>query len=91
MLRHGRLTAVIDVGGLGAGDPAADLVPAWNWLTAPDRAAFRAEAGADDATWARGRGWAPALGLGAAEVYRVTNPVVAAIGRHAIVETTREF
>jgi hypothetical protein len=29
--------------------------------------------------------------LGAAQTYRDTNPVVAAIGRHAIVETTREF
>jgi aminoglycoside phosphotransferase (APT) family kinase protein len=84
LARHGRLTAVIDFGGLGVGDPACDMLPAWAVLTAGNRDLFRAEAGIDDATWARGRGWGLYLGLGAVHVYRVTNPVLAAIGRHAI-------
>jgi aminoglycoside phosphotransferase (APT) family kinase protein len=78
LARQGRLAAVIDFGGLGVGDPACDLLPAWAVLTASTRELFRAEAGVDDATWVRGRGWGLALGLGAAHVYRVTNPILAA-------------
>jgi aminoglycoside phosphotransferase (APT) family kinase protein len=29
LIRHRRLTAVIDLGGLGLGDPAIDRLPAW--------------------------------------------------------------
>jgi aminoglycoside phosphotransferase (APT) family kinase protein len=86
LARHGRLTAIIDFGGLGTGDPAIDMLPAWAWLTRQTRDLFRAEIKADDATWARGRGWALGLGLGAVHVYRATNPVLAAIGQHAIGE-----
>jgi aminoglycoside phosphotransferase (APT) family kinase protein len=86
LARHGQLAAVIDFGGLGVGDPAIDMLPAWAWLTGRSRDLFRAEVQADDATWARGRGWALALGLGAAHFYRITNPVLAAIGQHAIAQ-----
>jgi aminoglycoside phosphotransferase (APT) family kinase protein len=86
LARQHRLAGVIDFGGLGAGDPAIDLLPAWAWLTASTRGLFRAQAGPDDATWARGRGWALGLGLGAVHGYRHANPVLAAIGRHAIAE-----
>jgi aminoglycoside phosphotransferase (APT) family kinase protein len=54
----GRLTAVIDFGTSGVGDPACDLVVAWTLLDAPARAVFRAAMPADDAMWARARGWA---------------------------------
>ena len=61
---NGRLAAVIDFGCLGIGDPACDLMVAWTYLTAETRAAFRAELViADDATWARARGWALSMGL----------------------------
>jgi aminoglycoside phosphotransferase (APT) family kinase protein len=83
----GRLTAVIDFGGLGVGDPACDLLAAWTLLTAETRELFRAEAQVDDATWMRGRGWGFNFGLGAVYVHRDTNPVLAAIGRHAMAET----
>jgi aminoglycoside phosphotransferase (APT) family kinase protein len=86
LAREHRLAGVIDFGGLGTGDPAIDLLPAWAWLTASTREVFRAQVEPDDATWARGRGWALGLGLGAAHGYRRTNPVLAAIGRHAITE-----
>jgi aminoglycoside phosphotransferase (APT) family kinase protein len=91
LARRGRLTAVIDFGGLGVGDPASDMLPAWTLLTAPTREAFRAGAAVDDATWARGRGWGLCFGLGAVHVYRVTNPVLAGIGRHAVTETIADF
>ncbi len=54
----GRLSAVIDFGTCGVGDPACDLAVAWTLLTADGRRAFRERLGVDDATWARGRGWA---------------------------------
>ncbi|WP_240183730.1 aminoglycoside phosphotransferase family protein [Leifsonia aquatica] len=54
----GRLSAVIDFGTSGVGDPACDLVPAWTLFEEPARAAFRAAAGLDADTWVRARGWA---------------------------------
>ncbi|MER7833432.1 aminoglycoside phosphotransferase family protein [Streptomyces sp. NPDC095602] len=84
--RDGALTAVIDFGGLGVGDPACDLMAAWTVLTADTREVFRAAADVDDATWARGRGWALCFGLMAEHYYRVRNPVLAAVGHRAVVE-----
>jgi aminoglycoside phosphotransferase (APT) family kinase protein len=56
--RAGRLTAVIDFGTCGVGDPACDLVLAWTFLAARARRVFREAAGLDDDAWARARGWA---------------------------------
>ena len=80
----GRLSAVIDFGGLGIGDPACDLTIAFTLMSAGSRAAFRATLGIDDATWARGRGWALATGLNAYTSYAAVNPRVAA-------QTTRQI
>ncbi|MEU8261880.1 aminoglycoside phosphotransferase family protein [Micromonospora sp. NPDC048999] len=57
LVRDGRLTAVIDFGCCGMGDPACDLAVAWTLLAGASQAAFRTALGVDDATWARGRGW----------------------------------
>lgn len=85
-----RLTAVIDFGLMGVGDPAGDLLPAWTLLNPRDRAAFRDAAGADDATWIRGRAWALKTGLGAVRVYHDSNPALAVPGRHALARTTAD-
>ncbi|AZQ39778.1 aminoglycoside phosphotransferase family protein [Streptomyces cyaneochromogenes] len=74
----GRLSAVIDFGGLGVGDPACDLTIAFALLSEGSRAAFRAALGVDDATWMRGRGWALATALNAYTAYAAVNPRVAA-------------
>ena len=55
---EGRLSAVIDFGGTGVGDPACDLTIAWTFLQGESRAAFRAALPLDADTWARARGWA---------------------------------
>ncbi|MFI6503965.1 aminoglycoside phosphotransferase family protein [Nonomuraea typhae] len=73
----GRLSAVIDFGGLGLGDPACDLVIAYTLLGARARLVFREALGVDDATWARGRGWALSTGLNAFTSYAHVNPHVA--------------
>ena len=83
---EGQLSAVIDFGGLAVGDPACDLIVAWNLLSAESRTVFRTTLAVDDATWARGRGWALSVGLIALPYYQSTNPVLAAISRRAIDE-----
>jgi aminoglycoside phosphotransferase (APT) family kinase protein len=83
---RGRLSAVIDFGALCVGDPACDLLPAWNLFDAGTREHFRAALQVDDATWARGRGWALSVSLIALPYYHITNPVLADISRYAINE-----
>jgi aminoglycoside phosphotransferase (APT) family kinase protein len=80
----GRVSAVIDWGGLAIGDPACDLVVAFTLMSASSRAAFRATLDLDDATWTRGRGWALTTGLNAYTSYAAVSPRVAA-------QTTRQI
>ncbi|MEU3222064.1 aminoglycoside phosphotransferase family protein [Streptomyces sp. NPDC006976] len=54
----GELSAVIDFGTSGVGDPACDLVIAWGMFEGASREAFREAVGQDAGTWARARGWA---------------------------------
>lgn len=58
LLDRGELAAVIDFGTCGVGDPSCDLAIAWTLLTEEGRTAFRERLAVDDASWARGRGWA---------------------------------
>ncbi len=82
----GRLAGVIDFGGLNVGDPAGDLLPAWNLLRGSSRARFRAELDVDEASWLRGRGWALAQGLLALPYYWDTNPGMVRQGSRAVAE-----
>jgi aminoglycoside phosphotransferase (APT) family kinase protein len=82
----GRLSAVIDFGCLGVGDPACDLIVAWNLLSLATRNVFRTALRVDDATWERGRGWALSIALIQLPYYRSTNPVLAAGARYTIGE-----
>ncbi|WP_319464169.1 aminoglycoside phosphotransferase family protein [Micromonospora sp. RTP1Z1] len=59
----GRLSAVIDFGLLGVGDPAVDVLAAWTVLSPPAREYFRGALQVDEATWARARGRALDFGL----------------------------
>ena len=58
LVRDDRLSAVLDFGTSGIGDPACDVVIAWTFLSGAGRDRFRAELGVDAGTWSRGRGWA---------------------------------
>lgn len=58
LLRDGRLSAVIDFGCSAVGDPACDMVIAWTLFAGESRRALMDAMPIDDATWARGRGWA---------------------------------
>lgn len=85
LVDNGELSAVIDFGLLGVGDPACDLMVAWTYLPANARDVFRHALTVDDATWSRGRGWALQFGLMAA-AYSADNPVLGDIGRHTVAE-----
>lgn len=78
LIVDGKLSAVIDFGGLGVGDPACDLVVGWTLFSGQARAVFRDALQTDADTWARGRGWAMATGLNAYTSYAAVNPHVAA-------------
>ncbi len=58
LVSDGSLSAMIDFGTCGVGDPACDLVMAWTYFEGDARDAFRDAVGLDDATWGRARGWA---------------------------------
>lgn len=74
LVDQGRLSAVIDWGSLDVGDPAYDLMPAWNLLPPGPRRVFLDDTGADAAAVRRGRGWALAQAIGCLGYHRVTNP-----------------
>ncbi len=57
LVQDGRLSAVIDFGTAGVGDPACDLVIAYNFFSGSSREAFRDAVQQDADTWARARGW----------------------------------
>jgi aminoglycoside phosphotransferase (APT) family kinase protein len=86
LVERGRLSAVIDFGGLGIGDPGCDLIVAWSLLPTEAREVFRSALAVDDATWARGRGWALSVSLIALPYYWTTNPVRVADSWHRIGE-----
>ena len=58
LVQEGRLSAVIDFGCAGVGDPACDTVAAWTLFSGESRRAFRAALPLEPDCWARGRGWA---------------------------------
>jgi aminoglycoside phosphotransferase (APT) family kinase protein len=92
LVEQGRLSAVIDFGGLGVGDPACDLLGAWSFLSADTREVFRVSVSVDDAAWSRGRGWALSVALIALPYYKSTNHVFADLAARMIDEvlTDRE-
>jgi aminoglycoside phosphotransferase (APT) family kinase protein len=86
LVTDGRLTGVLDFATVGVGDPACDLIPAWNLLPSPARKIFRAAIDIDDATWLRGRGWALSMAVIQLPYYRNTNPIISANARYVIGE-----
>ncbi len=77
LARRGRLSAVIDWGTCGVGDPAIDTIIAWSLFPPDARQAYRDALGIGDAEWERGKGWV-VTGVFGVLSYHVTNPVLAA-------------
>ena len=75
--RDGRLTRVIDFGGVAVGDPACDVMAAWKLLPAETRDVFRTMLSVDEPTWRRARGWVLSQALIALAYYTMeTNAVL---------------
>lgn len=86
LVRDGRLSAVIDFGTSGVGDPSCDLAIAWTLFRGESRGVFRSSLGLDDATWARGRGWTLWKALITLAEHIDTNPSEAEESRRVIGE-----
>lgn len=70
LLDHGRLSAVLDFGTSGVGDPSCDTTIAWTFLSGESTSVFKDRLPVDSATWVRGRGWA---------IWKAMNVLISAI------------
>ncbi|MGK5682865.1 aminoglycoside phosphotransferase family protein [Actinoplanes sp. URMC 104] len=84
LVAGGRLTGVLDVGGLGPADPALDLVAAWHLLDRGPRRTLRECLRPDDLEWERGRAWAFEQAMGLVWYYDRTNPAMRRVGRRTL-------
>ncbi|MDG4861078.1 aminoglycoside phosphotransferase family protein [Streptomyces sp. T-3] len=84
LVENGELTAVIDFGTSGVGDPACDLVAAWGLFDGDSREAFREAVDQDAGAWARARGWALWKALLVLSECIDTDPEQAAVNRRVI-------
>ncbi len=74
LVRDGRLTAILDFGGLGIGDPTIDLIVAWEVLDDAARDVFREAISVDESSWLRARAWALSIAMIAFPYYWRTMP-----------------
>lgn len=86
LVAGGRLRAVIDFGGAGIGDPAADVIAAWSVFGRDGRARFRAALDVDDDTWNRARGYALHQAALIIPYYPETNPEFVALAKRTVGE-----
>ena len=91
LVERGKLSAVIDFGALCVGDPANDLIVAWDLFSADARDVFRDALSIDEDTWSRGRGWALSFGLIALSIYMESNPMLTEISQRLIAEVLADF
>jgi aminoglycoside phosphotransferase (APT) family kinase protein len=73
LVRHGRISGVIDWESMGVGDPACDVMVAWKLHSAAARDAFREALSVDDSTWERARGWALSQAVAILAYYTLDN------------------
>jgi aminoglycoside phosphotransferase (APT) family kinase protein len=86
LVHSGRLAAVIDFGGVGIGDPAFDLIPAWSIFNPKGRKVFQNSIHADKDTWLRARGYALHQAVLIIPYYRVTNPQFVTLAKRTLDE-----
>ena len=92
LVEAGRLSAVIDFGCLGVGDPACDVMAAWKLFSVDARDVFRAALAVDEATWERARGWALSQAVMALSYYTLeTNPVLVLEARRWLAEVLSDL
>lgn len=77
LVRDGHLTAVIDWGTAGRGDPAIELNAMWGYLPEQVSSLYREAVGLDEAAYRRARGYALAPAINGMTYYRDTAPHLA--------------
>lgn len=87
----GRLCAVIDFGGVGVGDPAADAIAAWSVFGPTGRGVYRDSLEVDDGTWNRARGFALHQAAMIIPYYARTNPRFVAMAKRTVVEVIADL
>jgi aminoglycoside phosphotransferase (APT) family kinase protein len=87
----GRLSAVIDFGGAGIGDPAADVIAAWSVFGPAGRETFRGALDVDDGTWNRARGFALHQAAMIIPYYPETNPGFVALAKRTLDEVLADI
>ncbi len=90
LVDNGRLSAVIDFGGLAIGDPACDLTIAWTFLHGESRELFHKQLLLDCKTWERARGWALWKGLLTLMDNIESHPITAEKAHHVVNEVIAE-
>lgn len=91
LVQEGRLCAVIDFGGVGIGDPAADVVPAWSVFNEVGRETFRQALAVDDDTWCRARGYALYQAMMIVPYYPEMNPEFVTMAKRTVMEILSEM
>lgn len=87
----GKLTTIIDFGAMRIGDPACDLMTAWNLFDDGIRKTYRQALNVDEATWLRGRAWALSVAVHALSYYKDTNPFFANLSLCTINEVVSDY
>lgn len=90
LVQGGRLFAVLDFGGVGIGDPAADVGPAWSVFNKVGRETFQRALDVDDDTWSRARGYALHQALMIIPYYPKTNPEFVTMAKRTVEEILTE-
>jgi len=90
LVNKGRISAVLDFGSAGAGDPAHDLIPAWSLFGDKGRQVFRQQVRADKDTWERARGYALHQAALIIPYYRHTNPGFVSLAMQTVHEILQD-
>ncbi len=91
LVKDGRLTAIIDFGILGVGDPSCDAVMGWTFFDDSSREVFKNTLKIDEGTWNRARGWALWKALITYNWSRNLNKAVAEESYHTIKIIEKEY
>ena len=91
LVSGGRLSGILDTGGLQAADPALDLVVAWHCFADAPHDQMRTGLGCSELQWERGAAWAFQQAIGAYWYYRDSNPTMADMGRTTLERLVSSF
>jgi aminoglycoside phosphotransferase (APT) family kinase protein len=91
LVDRGRLCGVIDFGGVGVGDGAADVIAAWSVFGQSGRAAFRSALDVDNGTWNRARGYTLHQAVLIIPYYLETNPEFVRLAKRTVEEILAEM